>query len=250
MRLEAFLTIGWEDDPQAAFSACRLDEAATRGADGYEAALTAELEQAPPATVIEGLETLFRRRPNGFLPLKRFIGALVSMPATGQRAEPLVCRMDAFAYAFLKSAKNLDFMLPRPNPAQDDFGHVGKTWAETITALERFERTGEPLPSGLAVTGAEYLAIREIISRPSARDELRALTVLLTSGPSTLKEISGDLGLNHTLGQRTLAAYEGVGVLERRPGEVFSIRKGALPLVVFCLREKMGIDLLPALPGE
>jgi hypothetical protein len=193
---------------------------------------------------------LFRRRPNGFQPLKRFLGALVSMPAPGKRAEPLVCRMDVFAYAFLKSGKNLDFILPRRKGGNDDFGNVSKAWIETIGALERFERTGEPLPSGHAVTGESYLAVREIISRPSARDELRTLAVLLTSGPSALAEIGEDLGLNYSLGQRTVAAYEGVGILERRAGEVFSIHKDALPLVVFCLREKMGIDLLPTLPGE
>ncbi len=250
MKLEAYLTVGWEDDPRSDVAAARLHQAASHSGADYSAALAAELAKMPRDTAISGLDKLFRRRSNEFRPLKQFIGAVASMPAPENVSEPLFCRIDVFAYAFLKSAKNLDFLLPRRKGGDDDFGNVSKAWAETITALECLERTGEPLPSGIPVTADAYLAIREIISRPSARDELRALVVLLTSGPSTLAEISGDLGLNYTLGQRTLAAYERVGALEHRPENVFSIAKNALPLVVFCLREKMGIDLLPSLPGE
>jgi hypothetical protein len=251
MKLEAFLTVGWEDDPQANFSAFKLHEAADPSSPQYSAALTAELGRAQPETVLLGLENLFRRRPGDFGPLKQFVGALASMRSPGKLSEPLVCRIDVFAYFFLKSAKNLDFVLPRRGGGNDEFDNLRETWAEKIRALERFERTGEALPAG-TVEASRYLGIREIISRPSARDELRALTVLLTSGPSTLAEISDDLGLNYPLGQRALAAYEheAVGVVERRRGEIFTIVKDYLPLVVFCLREKMGIDLLPAEPGE
>jgi hypothetical protein len=251
MRLEAFLTVGWEDDPQAEFGASRLHAVAGQVSEEYSAALAAELEKAPPETKISGLENLFRRRPGGFGPFRRFVGALASVRSSGKLSEPLVCRIDVFAYAFLKSAKNLDFVLPRRKAEKgenDDYGNASETWAKTIEALEHFERTGRSLPKG-TVEASRYLAIREIISRPSARDELRALAILLTSGPSTSAEISNDLGLNYTLGQRTLAAYEDpdVGVVERRSGGKFSIVKSSLPLVVFCLREKMGIDLLPAL---
>ena len=250
MKLEAFLTVGWEDNPHADFAAFRLHEVAAQSGD-YSTALAAELEKAPAETVISGLGYLFRRRAGAFRPLKRFVAALTSMGPPGKLPQPLVCRMDVFAYAFLKSAKNLDLVLPRRADGHDDYGNVRKTWAETIAALERFERTGKPLPGG-DVEARRYLAMRKIISRPSARDELRALAVLLTNGPSTLAEISGDLGLSYTLGQRTLAAYEDddVAVVEHRPGGFFSIQKEALPLAVFCLREIMGIDLLSALPGE
>lgn len=253
MQLEAFLTVGWPDDPGADFAASRLHEAADRSSAGYQEELSAALQTASPETPISGLDALFRRRSGAFQPLKKFVGALASIDATDKPTEALVCRIDVFAYAFLKSAKNLDFVLPRRAGANadDEFARVRDSWAATIIALEQFERMGTSLPKG-TVEAQRYLGLRRIVSRPSARDELRALVVLLTSGPSTLAEISGDLGLNYTLGQRTLAAYEseGVAVIERRSGEVFSIVKDSLPLVVFCLREKMGVDLLPAVSGE
>ncbi len=251
MKLQAFLTVGWEDDPQADFAALKLHEAAAQHGEAYSRALAAELATAPQGTEITGLDRLFRRRPGEFGPLKKLVGGLALLPAPTKLTGPLVCRIDAFAYAFLKSAKNLDFVLPRRTGGDDDFKRIRTSWDATIDALERFERRGETLPDD-TVEPARYLGIREIVTRPSARDELRALTVLLTSGPSTLEEISSDLGLNHTLGQRTLAAYEQapVAVIERRPGETFSIVADALPLVVFCLRETMGIDLLPAIPEE
>jgi hypothetical protein len=108
MKLEAFLTVGWADDPKADFAASRLHEAADQSSEEYSAALAAELEKAPPGTKISGLENLFRRRPGEFGPLKRFIGALAFMPPPGKLSEPLVCRIDVFAYAFLKSV-NRDY---------------------------------------------------------------------------------------------------------------------------------------------
>lgn len=245
MKLEAFLTVGWGDDPQAVFGASRLHNVARNSKD-YLKGLAEELDKAPPNTVISGLENLFRRRRKAFLPLRQFIGALTSLPAPKALSEPVVCRIDVFAYAFLKMAKNLDFLVPRRLDGTDELSSVRTAWAEAILALEDFERTGEPLPAGIGITARRYLSLRDIISRSAARDELRSLVVLLTSGPSTLSEISIDLGLNHTLGQRTLSAYQQIGILETRPGGVLSIENKALPLVVFCLREKIGIDLLPA----
>ncbi len=75
MKLEAFLTVGWEDNPQADFAAFRLHEVAAQSAaqgGDYSTALAAELEKAPAETVISGLGYLFRRRAGAFRPLKCF----------------------------------------------------------------------------------------------------------------------------------------------------------------------------------
>lgn len=289
MQLEAFLTVGWPDDADSRFAASVLHREADMGVehraipeikpavsepvdqvepeivssdqgsdkalskdDRYRNAILEALRATTPGTPVSGLERLFRRRSGAFRPLRRLVGELASAEApenwTGQT---LSCRIDAFAYAFLKSAKNFDFVLPRPAAPGDDFAAIHAQWSKTISDLEAFEREGRAMPRD-SVSPARYLALREIVSRPSARDELRALVVLLTSGPSTMEEISEDLGLNYTLGQRTLAAYESpaAAVVERRSGSIFAIGKVALPLVVFCLREKMGLNLLPTISEE
>lgn len=250
MRLAARLTTGWKDDPRAPYSATQLHETARQSAGEYAAALAAALTSAARDIQIRGLDRLFRRRMGGFEPIKQLVGALASLPSSPAFPRPLLCHTDVFAFAFLKGAKNFDLLLPLDHAANADFRKTQASWVKTITALEHFERSGKALPADADVTAEAYLAIRNIIARPSARDERRALATLLTSGPSTLDEITLDLGLNYTLGQRTLAVFEDIGVVERRAAGVFSIAESALPRVVFCLRETMGLDLLRALPHK
>ncbi|MGK7894809.1 MAG: hypothetical protein AB4372_14630, partial [Xenococcus sp. (in: cyanobacteria)] len=61
-----------------------------------------------------------------------------------------------------------------------------------------------------------------------------------------------DIGLNYTLGQKTLGIFERIDVVKRQEQEKqkekestrYVIVKEALPVVIFCLRETIGLDLL------
>ena len=251
MRLQGQLTFGWHDDPAAPLAAKRLHAMATRSSTGYASELAAALCTANGDRQVLGLERLFRRCTGGFEPLKRFVATLASLPPPFGSPQPLVCQIDAFAYAFLRQAKNFDFLLPIGDDVNSAFRYTHRAWLQTLGALEQFERVGKPLASNDGISAAQYLALRGIIARPSARDERRALATLLVSGPSTLEAISQDLGLNYSLGPRILASFEETGVIERRPpGEIFAIVDAALPLAAFVVRETLGLDLLSVLPNE
>lgn len=249
MKLQAQLTVGWNDDPKVQLAASELHKAAMHANEEYAKALATALNSADNAQ-LTGLEHLFRRRTGGFEKIKRFVGALASIPRSDAYPDPLVCRIDAFAYAFLKGAKNFDFVLPLGDAVNSDFRKTYAAWSRTITALENFERVGKRLPKDAGVSADQYVALRSIVSRSSARDERRALGTLLVSGPSTMEDISKDLGLNYSLSQRTVTTFETMGTVERRSGGIFAVAKSALPLVVFGLRESMGLDLLSSLPKE
>lgn len=254
MRLAAALTSGWQDDPDAEFAATRLHARANAAGDDYAAVLQKALNTAPADTHILGLDRLFRRHTDGFQPIKTFVGALAALPGDENR-KSLICQIDVFAYGFLKGAKNLDLLLPLDERANIAFRETLAKWSNTLAALEQFERLGKPLPANGGVSAEQYLALREIVSRRSASDERRVLATLLVSGPSTTDQIKTDLGLNYSLGQRTLAVLEDIEVIERRAGDspagsVFAITESALPLTVFGLRETLGLDLLSALPTE
>jgi hypothetical protein len=215
---------------------------------GLASALDQALSQTGSAPHIGGLDELFRRCTGGFDPIKQFTGALTQLSASGACPQPLICRIDGFAYAFLKGAKNFDLFLPPADTLNASFHEALSNWDTEIHALERFERWGKALPMSASVSAEAYLALRSIVTRTSARDERRVLATLLVSGPSSLQEVSADLRLNYTLGERTLAVFEPAPLqaIERR-GDRFAIRSPVLPLVLFCLRETMGIDLLSAL---
>lgn len=253
MTLQTQLTVGWQDDPQAPHAAARLDEAALQKGNGYTEALAETLRsicRAGDNCTIAGLDRLLRRRTHGFEPIKRFVTALASLSAAEFSPATLVCQIDAFAYGFLKGTKNFDFLLPINPAINADFYSTQRHWLTTFAALEAFERSGKPLPAKAGVSSEQYLAFREIIARPSARDERRALATLLVSGPSTLDDISTDLGLNYTLGQRALTVFEAIGVIEIRHGGSYAIAMPHLALTLFGLRETMGLDLLSVLPKE
>ena len=59
--------------------------------------------------------------------------------------------------------------------------------------------------------------------------------------------ISSDLGLNYSLSQRTISVFEPASIVEHRGDGVYAIAALALPLVIFGLREVLGIDLLSSL---
>lgn len=247
MHLEAVLTIGWPEANNSSFSARKVHQAAQEAEEAQEAypqALSRWLDSGPARPTLLALERLFRRRPGGFHALKTLIGALSGLP---DREVPLPCHIDCFAYAFLKGAKNFDFLLPEASSEESPFRTRLSEWNEAINALEELERVGQPLPAHLEFTQEDYLHLRHILARKSARDERRTLATLLVNGPSMPAELKTDLGLNETLAQRILGLLVNSGVVETRSGEQYVIREQALPLVVFGLRETLGLDLLSSL---
>ena len=124
-------------------------------------------------------------------------------------------------------------------------------WGEKILpALENFERLGNPFPEGFNIEKGEYLGLRGVLSRISARDERRSLATLLVSGPSTMEEISKDLNLNYTLGNRILGIFADIGIVNIQDNDKYIISLDKLPLVVFFLREIMGLDYLEMLKED
>jgi|GEM_PF-1882798 len=249
MRLAAELTWGWQDDPDAPQAAACLHREITHVSGEYTELLANALRTLVPRGRILGLDRLFRRRTGGFKPVRQLIGSLAALPAEDDHADTLVCEIDAFAYGFLKGAKNLDLVLPCSKELNDGFRAVRDDWSRTSKALTEFERTGERLPQSCAVSADQYLALRRIIVRPSARDERRMLATLLVSGPSAQVELSTDLGISNDLSQRTLAPLIAIGVVELRADDRYAIVSSTLPLALFGLRETMGLELLGDLPG-
>jgi hypothetical protein len=248
MSLRAVLTVGWKDDPRDEFSAVRLNNRARESEKGYQETLTEILKNARQPITIYGLEQLFRRRAEGFTEIKEFVGALTTIATSEEGIGTVRCHIDAFAYAFLKGAKNFDFLLPEEKDKSGPFRLILPKWEEKITALEEFERTGESPPPEIELFKEQYLDLRKIITRKSARDERRSLATLLVSGPSTLKEIKDDLGLNYSLSQRTIGTFTEIGVvIQRQDDERYVISQEPLLIVVFCLREVMGLDYLSVL---
>jgi hypothetical protein len=254
MGLHAILTVGWPEDRGAPLlSAAGLTERCGVDAPQFQerllAALTEAAPSAPGAPTVTACDRMFRRRSRGFRRIQAFLAALNAIVQRHPGLPSVRCEMDAFAYAFLRGAKNIDFFLPEQRDVDGGDpdllrNHITEHRRQ-IRALERFERRGSR--SGLTDSeSASYRELRRIVARPSARDERRALAVLLVSGPSTIVQISEDLGLSYTLGSRILPTMEGIGVLHCRDGQ-YVIRTDALPRSVFLLRETLGIDLLEVL---
>ncbi len=257
MPLKAILTVGWKDNSGYEFSAKKLHNNA-RGGNDYENTLLQQLRTANKPIIIYATEQLFRRKVKGFDDIKKFVASLMSI-VTKEDIGDVYCLMDVFSYAFLKGAKNFDFQLPEIKDSvpegivrSDLFREYEEKWREKILpVLEDFERIGKPFPNGFSeqfkIDKEDYLGLRAILSRGSARDERRSLATLLVSGPSTMKEISEDLGLNYTLGNRILGIFVDIGIVKIQDNDKYIISFDKLPLVVFFLREIMGLDFLRSL---
>ncbi len=254
MGLCAILTVGWpEDRGTPTLSAAALMDRREVDGQSFRDQLLAGLVEAQPSHAGEinltACDRLFRRRIRGFQRIQAFLAALNELAQQQPDLPSIQCEIDAFAYAFLKGAKNIDFFLPEQRDidrSDADLYRNRIAWYRHQTGLlERLERRGAR--GGLADSDSlAYCALRRILTRASARDERRALAALLVSGPSTIEQISEDLGLSYTLGPRILPTLESIGVLQRR-GEQYLIRTDALPRTVFLLRETLGIDLLGVL---
>lgn len=255
MPLAAVLTIGWPDGVVGSQASARvMHETCQQQADdqieGYSGQLLLTLSRLRQASyddqplAIQGTDQLFRRRSCGFRELQRFIGCLNQIVVSHPEFQNVHCEIDAFAYAFLKGAKNFDFFLPEVSPRQGPFRSVYQRWCQHMEALKVLERDG----TWRQTSDVEaYLALRRLIARPSARDERRVLATLLVSGPSTRGEITDDLGLPYALSERILPTFEAIDILERRKDDQYVIKTEALPRVIFCLRQTMGLNLLAVL---
>lgn len=189
-------------------------------------------------------EGLFQRRPDGYEPLKDFrarLGKLIM-----DRAEKQVsCHFNAFAYAFLSGAKNIDLNLPEDR--ENSFREEEAEFREQLIELEKFEQLGEQI-SGLSdLTEKRYLEIRAVLGRTTARDERWVVAELLISGPATLKELQGTLGSNEGLLGAILRKLAELQVTEDFGQDQVAIRREALPYVYFLIREILGIDPLEIL---
>lgn len=251
MQLAAKLTVGWVDIPRSQFTAIELHNRAI-AAPQYEKSLYYQLQAATENTHILSLDSLFRQTCGGFTPIQQFIGALTYLPVINNGPKPLLCEVDLFAYIFLAGTHNIDRLLPIAKTNDIELAHIQNGCTEALSTLEDFERTGT-LPAEMSELDAQqYLSIRRIIARPSARDEWRVLARLLISGPSTASNLARELSLDYIFAQQTLHLFESIGIFSRwgkEPSQdteesIFVIDKVAIPLVLFCLKGTLGIDLL------
>ena len=169
-----------------------------------------------------------RRNTVGFSTIKR-----LAKDATS--AEPLV--INAFLYAFLCPAKNLDlFLIENLDAISDDLTSI----EEKMRLLGGFERDATGLPDpGLRDL---YLAARNMVARRSARDEQRTLATLLFSGPSTVEQIAHDLGIGENLAGRVLRVLG--PVVEEQGTGMFVLRSDTdtLAVVLRLLRSTLGLN--------
>ncbi len=256
MRLAAKLTIGWADIPRSQFAAVELHSHAI-AAPHYENSLYYRLKAADKRTCILGVDQLFRTPYGGLAPVEQLIGALRRLPTIASVRSPLLCEIDLFTYAFLASTHSFDRLLPITETDDTELAQSQAGCVEAIRMLKNFERTGF-LPTSMSGLDAhQHLALRRLIDRSSARDEWRVLAKLLVGGPSTASSLERELTLNYTFAKQTLRLFESIGIFtrwgeepDRNTGEtIFAIDRVAIPLVLSCLRETLGLDLLSSLPA-
>jgi plasmid stabilization system protein ParE len=198
-----------------------------------------KLDSMNGSVPILSLEKLFHRHINGFGEIKQFVGDLVYLLSTNQLKLSPLCYLHAFTFAFLAAAKNYDLFMDIVNK-QEVKEQVKKLAAE-IKSLTEFERIGKPLPEEYSSLKAPYLSLRQIIARPSARDEQRILSLVLLSGSTTFEQLEACLDGNTSLVQRILAMFKGSNVIIENQSKYF-INENYLAIVLFCLRETQGLD--------
>ncbi len=246
LKIQLHLTIGWPKIIDDTWIKKLLDLENQSDIDKNQACqklLRKLLNKQNQSFEFHGIDHLFRRNTKGFQPIKRFFSNLITLENTS--ATEVHCYIDAFTFAFLKGAKNFDLFL-NYNPKNNvQFTQTYQNWLKAIEAYEKLERSGIPLTD--SQTQDHYLKFRKILLRPSARDELRALACLLLNGPSTMQQVSNDLGLNYSLSQRTVSIFEPCNIVENRGNDEYAIVPDSLPMAIFGLREVLGINYLELL---
>lgn len=189
------------------------------------------------------LDKLFRRRIGGLSAISKFITALAGIVLEVKEKNRPCCQINVFAYAFLKHAKNYHFFIRAEKTA--DINESTTKWTKQVQELEDFERLGTPLVN--ETIREAYLKLRAIVGHKSARDEQRTLACLLIAGPSTSEDIKEDLNLNYPLSLRIMAALVATGTIDEKDKDdevLYSLNKDTLPIVLFLVRETIGLDVL------
>ena len=75
--------------------------------------------------------------------------------------------------------------------------------------------------------------------RVSARDECRALADWLLAGPGTAEQIASSLDISENLAKRIAVA---LGSVLCQQGDKFRVDDEVLPVALFVVRERMGLD--------
>lgn len=246
------LTVGWPPIRPDSMSAKELHSHASSYSgenNSYEDILLEQLDNKN-ISQIAGLDRLLRRRKDGFADINRFTGSILKVFKSVEHIR--YCEIDIFAFTFLKYAKNYDLFMEPSLADHQKLQQIVSEWQEKVQALEDFERLGKGVESGSTLLTDTYLQLREAVSRPSARDEQRTLAILLCSGPSSLEDISIDLGLNYSLNERVMAVLQKTGVIECREQEtkpLYRIKEDAIPVVLLLVREIIGLDFMAMVAG-
>ena len=249
MPITAVLTTGWPESSATPMSALQLHEAAGRSNKEYRKAIKELIASGAQPPEILCLEGIFRRSISGFGPLQKMVSTLLDVDME------IRCQIDAFAFAFLSGAKNYDTLLHVDHSSKQILQKQCAQWRDAVAALTEFERLGKEKPSKWSLSSSDwshlkatYLALRSIVGRDSARDERRTLVVLLITGPASSDQIREDLRLNYSLSRRVMSALVDTGALSyRRESSEYLLDLKAISVVLFLVRELMGLDMLEML---
>ena len=190
---------------------------------------------------ISACESLFRRKPSGFTPIKKLLATIREL----KQARPetnVICSFNVFSYSFLVGAKNYDLILPEdPNNL---YRSQEKAFSEALSQINQFEQSAKPLPRQLNTE--HYLTARKLLTRPSAREERRILCELLISGRSTAAELAEELSIWPDLIERTLPFLQQMKLIENEDDN-YLINSENLAFIYFLLRATMGLCALETL---
>ena len=231
MALFATLTFGWPEPHGDSVLARDLFESLSEGQT-----ITEQLCK------VARCEALFRRRPGGFSHIRKFALDVQNASATTQGT--IECQFDAFAYSFLKQAKNFDLQVPL---RQTEFFADESTERQFEGFRRALKEVGDFEYSGITPSNTElkklYLSLRRIVVRPTARDERRMLATLFVAGPSTPDDLAVDSGSHENLTQRILNAFSNAGAVTKANDE-YQIDNAALAPAYYLARETFGLSLL------
>lgn len=225
-QIQAVLTLGW-DAPSAEIS----------GLEAVQGDPVPSVSVSADEITVANCESLFQRHSKGYAPLKEFVKR-----APFLAKKKVTCHFNAFAYSFLKGAKNYDFLFPEV--PDSPYRKNEQAFTETLAQLESFEQLGEKFPD--RIDKETYLAVRKIFIRPGAREERWVPGELLLSGASTAKELAFILGTYDSLIERAFEQYQDLGILSMN-GEYATLSSSHLEIIYFFIRECLGIDPIESL---
>ena len=179
-------------------------------------------------------------------PTKRRIAGFDAIKERIAKAQEEDIHLHAFTYAFLRKAKNVDLYA---DPDDTQIRQWLDDLRKSLAALEEFERDGVELTGPHSPLGPIYLELRRVFARASARDERRAMVHLLMNGPCSDADLAEDLSLSTNLAVRVRKALT-PAIVPWGADNRYWISDAALPIVVFLVRESIGIDLLEGLENR